>query len=73
MSDIQGRRDRTESALRRDVGLIAGTLVGVALDPPLYTPLEVIILKDKFRSRLVNAFADFVIDEIARLSADRNP
>ena len=50
-----------------------GTLVGVPLDPPLYTPLEVIILKDKFRSRLVNAFADFVIDEIARLSADRNP
>jgi hypothetical protein len=38
-----------------------------------YTPLEVIILKDKFRSRLVNTFADFVIEEIARLSADRNP
>ena len=51
----------------------AGTLVGVPLDPPLYTPLEVIILKDKFRSRLVNTFADFVIEEIARLSADRNP
>ena len=50
-----------------------GTLVGVPLDPPLYTPLEVIILKDKFRSRLVNTFADFVIEEIARLSADRNP
>jgi hypothetical protein len=33
-------------------------------------PLEVIILKDKFRSRLVNTFADFVIEEIARLSTE---
>lgn len=29
MSDAQGRRDRTESALRREIGLVAGTLVGV--------------------------------------------
>ena len=51
----------------------AGTLVGVPLDPPLYTPLEVIVLKDKFRSRLVDTFAAFAISEIARLSADRKP
>ena len=29
VSDPRDRRDRTESALRRDVGLVAGTLVGV--------------------------------------------
>ena len=44
-----------------------GRLVGIAMEPRLHTPLEVILLKDKFRSRLVNTFADFVTDEIARL------
>jgi DNA-binding transcriptional LysR family regulator len=34
-----------------------------------YTPLEVILLKDKFRSRLVNTFADFVTEEIGRMCA----
>ena len=29
MSDAQGRRVRTEAALRREIGLVAGTLVGV--------------------------------------------
>ena len=29
-------------------------------------------LKDKFRSRLVSSFADFVVEEIARLSSERN-
>ena len=50
----------------------AGRLVGVPLSPRLYTPLEVILLKDKFRSRLVNTFADFVTDEIGRLSTTEN-
>ena len=49
----------------------AGKLVCVPLDPPLFTPLEVILLKDKFRSRLVSTFADFVAEEIARLSSER--
>ncbi|MDD3355267.1 LysR family transcriptional regulator [Zoogloea sp.] len=47
----------------------AGRLVGIPLEPRLYTPLEVILLKDKFRSRLVNTFADFVTEEIGRMSA----
>jgi len=50
----------------------AGQLVGIPLEPPLYTPLEVIVLKDKFRSRLVNAFVDFAAEEIPRLSAERS-
>lgn len=53
-------------------GVKAGRLVGISLEPKLYTPLEVILLKDKFRSRLVNTFADFVTEEIGRLSASRN-
>lgn len=50
----------------------AGRLVGIPLEPRLHTPLEVILLKDKFRSRLVNTFADFVTEEIGRLAATRN-
>ncbi|WP_374481169.1 LysR family transcriptional regulator [Zoogloea sp.] len=50
----------------------AGRLVGIPLEPRLHTPLEVILLKDKFRSRLVNTFADFVTEEIGRLAAARN-
>lgn len=55
------------AAIRRAVE--AGRLVGVPLSPRLYTPLEVILLKDKFRSRLVNTFADFVTEEIGRMGA----
>lgn len=51
--------------------LAAGQLVAISLDPPLYTPLEIILLKDKFRSRLVNTFADFVAAEIPRLASER--
>ncbi len=51
--------------------LKAGQLAAIPLDPPLYTPLEVILLKDKFRSRLVNTFADYVADEIPRLASER--
>ena len=55
------------AAIRRAVE--TGRLVGVPLSPRLYTPLEVILLKDKFRSRLVNTFADFVTEEISRMGA----
>lgn len=51
--------------------LTAGQLAAIKLDPPLYTPLEIILLKDKFRSRLVNTFADFVAAEIPRLASER--
>ena len=50
----------------------ASRLVGISLEPKLHTPLEVILLKDKFRSRLVNTFADFVTEEIGRLSSSRS-
>ena len=55
--------------LRARQEIAEGSLVSVPLAPRLYTPLEVIVLKDKFRSRLVNTFADFVTAEIARLSS----
>jgi DNA-binding transcriptional LysR family regulator len=47
----------------------AGRMVGIPLEPQLNTPLEVILLKDKFRSRLVNTFADFVTEEVGRISS----
>lgn len=50
----------------------AGRLVSIPLSPRLFTPLEVILLKDKFRSRLVNTFADFVTEEIGRMSSPDN-
>jgi len=54
----------SREAITRDVG--EGRIVAVPLDPPLYTPLEVIFPKDKFRSRLITTFADFATDEFAR-------
>ncbi|MCE1186745.1 MAG: LysR family transcriptional regulator, partial [Rhodocyclales bacterium] len=54
------------AAIRQEVA--EGSLVGVPLEPRLHTPLEVILLKDKFRSRLVNTFADFVTEEIGQIS-----
>jgi DNA-binding transcriptional LysR family regulator len=55
------------AAIRREVAI--GQLVAVPLLPRLSTPLEVIVLKDKFRSRLVNTFAEFVSAEIGRLAS----
>ncbi len=57
----------SQAAIRQEIA--EGSLVSVPLAPKLHTPLEVIVLKDKFRSRLVNTFADFVTAEIARLSS----
>ncbi|PTD98010.1 LysR family transcriptional regulator [Pseudothauera lacus] len=56
----------SSAAIRRD--LREGRLVGVPLDPPLYTPLEVILPRDKFRSRLITTFADFATDALARMA-----
>lgn len=60
----------SHAAILRDVG--EGALVAVSLDPPLYTPLEVIFPRDRFRSRLITAFADFATVEFARLSSEYN-
>lgn len=54
-------------AIARDLG--EGRLVAIPLEPALYTPLEVILPRDKFRSRLIGTFADFACEEFARLAA----
>ena len=59
----------SRAALRRDVG--EGALVAIPLEPTLYTPLEVIFPRDRFRSRLITTFADYASAEIARLSRER--
>lgn len=50
----------SQAAVLRDVG--EGRLAAVPLDPPLYTPLEVIYPRDKFRSRLITTFAEFATE-----------
>ncbi len=55
-------------AIRRDVR--EGKLVAVPLEPQMFTPLEVIIPRDKFRSRLITTFADFACEEMARMERE---
>lgn len=47
----------THTSTLRDVR--EGRLVAIPLSPPLFTPLEVIFPKDKFRSRLITTFAEY--------------
>ena len=56
-------------AILRDVE--EGRLVAIPLQPRIHTPLEVILPRDKFRSRLINAFADHVCEEFARIAAEQ--
>jgi DNA-binding transcriptional LysR family regulator len=56
----------SSAAIRRD--LREGRLAGVPLEPKLYTPLEVITPRDKFRSRLITTFADHACEEFARMA-----
>lgn len=58
----------SRAAIRRD--LREGRLVGVPLQPRLYTPLEVITPRDKFRSRLITTFADYASEEFAKMAAE---
>ena len=55
-------------AIRRDVE--EGRLVAIPLQPRIYTPLEVIVPRDKFRSRLITAFADYACEEFARIARE---
>ncbi|TAH46724.1 MAG: LysR family transcriptional regulator [Betaproteobacteria bacterium] len=55
-------------AIQRDVR--EGKLVAIPLEPRLYTPLEVIIPRDKFRSRLITTFADFACEELSRMARE---
>lgn len=58
----------SNAAIKRDVR--EGSLVAISLEPRLYTPLEVIIPKDKFRSRLITTFADFASEELVKMAAE---
>ncbi|MFT3736769.1 MAG: LysR substrate-binding domain-containing protein [Rhodocyclaceae bacterium] len=42
-----------------------GALVGVSLEPRLYSSLNVIVPKDRFRARLHSTFAEFVVEHLA--------
>ncbi|QID17531.1 LysR family transcriptional regulator [Nitrogeniibacter mangrovi] len=50
----------SHAAIQRDIN--EGRMVAVPLSPRLYTPLEVILPKDKFRSRLITTFALFATE-----------
>lgn len=52
----------SRAAIVRDVG--EGRLGALPLDPPLFTPLEVIYPRDKFRSRLITTFAEFATESL---------
>ena len=50
----------SRAAIQRDVA--EGRFAALPLDPPLYTPLEVLYPRDKFRSRLITTFAEFATE-----------
>lgn len=54
------------AAIQRD--LREGRLAAIPLEPRLYTPLEVIIPKDKFRSRLITTFAEHAVAELVAMA-----
>ena len=60
----------SERAIRRDV--LEGRLAAIRLEPRIYTPLEVLLPRDKFRSRLITTFADYVCEEFARMAKDKD-
>ena len=58
----------SKRAIHRDVD--EGRLVAIPLQPRKHTPLEVILPRDKFRSRLITAFADYACEEFARIARE---
>ena len=58
----------SKRAIHRDVE--EGRLVAIPLQPRTYTPLEVIVPRDKFRSRLITAFADYACEEFTRMARE---
>ena len=42
-----------------------GTLIGISLKPRLYSSLNVLVPKDRFRARLHSTFAEFVVSFFA--------
>ncbi len=55
-------------AVQRDVR--EGRLVAIPLQPAVFTPLEIIVPRDKFRSRLITTFADHACEEFSRLAKE---
>ena len=45
-----------------------GRMTAIPLEPRTFTTLQMILPRDKFRSRLITTFADFVCEEIARIT-----
>ncbi|KAF7599842.1 MAG: LysR family transcriptional regulator [Candidatus Dactylopiibacterium carminicum] len=45
-------------------------LVGISLDPPLYSSLNVLVPKDRFRARLHSTFAEFAIKLFSSFERD---
>ena len=56
------------AAIRQDG--FASRLTAIPLNPPLYTPFEIIIPRDKFRSRLVTTFSEYAQRELTRNSLE---
>jgi DNA-binding transcriptional LysR family regulator len=56
----------SNAAIQRD--LREGRLVAIPLQPRLFTPLEIIVPKDRFRSRLISTFAAHAASELARMA-----
>ena len=47
-----------------------GRMTAIPLEPRTFTTLQMILPRDKFRSRLITTFADFVCEEIARITEE---
>ncbi|MDY0011299.1 MAG: LysR family transcriptional regulator [Rhodocyclaceae bacterium] len=56
----------SRAGILRDVG--EGRLAAIPLEPPVYTPLEVITPKDKFRSRVISTFTEFAVEALRAMA-----
>jgi DNA-binding transcriptional LysR family regulator len=56
----------SRASLTRD--LRDGTLVAVSLEPRLYSTLNVLVPKDRFRARLHSTFAEFAVQHMSELA-----
>ncbi|MEN3069574.1 LysR family transcriptional regulator [Uliginosibacterium sediminicola] len=56
----------SRASLRRD--LREGSLVAISLEPRLYSKLNVLVPKDRFRARLHSTFAEYVVSHMRELS-----
>jgi len=59
----------SRASIQRDLN--EGRLRAVSMWPKLFTPLEVIVPKDKFRSRLITTMAEYATEELGRMAGER--